>query len=90
MYLYIVKNANCHLCYLSNDPASVHWCNMVAEVLPALLLLTVIFTHAGNKNKKTQTKITMDDVNGFFSCQTFSHLQTHDYACPKGLSANEE
>lgn len=31
LYLYIVKNANCHFCYLSNVPAGVRWRNMVVN-----------------------------------------------------------
>lgn len=40
--------------------------------------------------ERPKTKVTMDDANVFRPVKTISHLQTHDYACPKRIPANEE
>lgn len=56
-----------------------------------LSYLHVLETKQTKKKNPNQDK--MDDVNVclfFFFHQTFSHLQTHDYACPKRSPANEE
>lgn len=32
LYLYIIKNANCQFCWLSNNPPNVYWCNTMVEI----------------------------------------------------------